>query len=199
MKMRGTFAANAAALFVMAAVAAVSFVPTASAITYTTSGFSLEHLGDTMATGYDYFSGDGVSQAPINSDTIVLNSLSFTAGINATVPQYYPDKYSIVETLSVGGGAPQTITIPFTLDINYSDTLTIVGTTFSYYTGSSLWQFVVKGFTIGPNPGGTMTASLNAQVSQAPLPAALPLFASGLGAMGLFAWWRRRKVAAITA
>ena len=33
-------------------------------------------------------------------------------------------------------------------------------------------------------------------VSQAPLPAALPLFASGLGGMGLFAWWRKRKARA---
>jgi hypothetical protein len=32
-----------------------------------------------------------------------------------------------------------------------------------------------------------------------PLPAALPLFATGLGAMGLFGWWRKRKVAAIAA
>jgi hypothetical protein len=33
----------------------------------------------------------------------------------------------------------------------------------------------------------------NVQVSTTPLPAALPLFASGLGGMGLFGWWRKRK------
>ena len=32
-----------------------------------------------------------------------------------------------------------------------------------------------------------------ASVSTAPLPAALPLFASGLGAMGLFGWWRKAQ------
>ena len=90
------------------------------------------------------------------------------------------------------------ITIPFNLSISYSDTLTIVGgTTFSILDGNTLWQVVVNGMTLGPNPGGTMTGSLMAQVtdpvSQAPLPAALPLFASGLGGMGLFAWWRKRK------
>jgi hypothetical protein len=31
---------------------------------------------------------------------------------------------------------------------------------------------------------------------QVPLPAALPLYASGLGLMGLFGWWRRRRAAA---
>jgi hypothetical protein len=32
-----------------------------------------------------------------------------------------------------------------------------------------------------------------------PLPAAFPLFATGLGAMGLFGWRRKRKAAAIAA
>ena len=36
-------------------------------------------------------------------------------------------------------------------------------------------------------------------VSSAPLPAALPLFASGLGALGLFGWRRKRKNAAAIA
>jgi hypothetical protein len=36
-------------------------------------------------------------------------------------------------------------------------------------------------------------------VSTTPLPAALPLFASGLGALGLLGWRRKRKVAALAA
>jgi hypothetical protein len=40
--------------------------------------------------------------------------------------------------------------------------------------------------------------SLGAQViSPRPIPAALPLFASGLGAIGLLGWWRKRKAQAI--
>ena len=34
------------------------------------------------------------------------------------------------------------------------------------------------------------------EISSAPLPAALPLFASGLGGLGLFGWWRKRKAIA---
>jgi len=43
--------------------------------------------------------------------------------------------------------------------------------------------------------GGTLTA----QVSATPLPAALPLFASGLAAAGLVAWRKRRRQAAALA
>ena len=35
--------------------------------------------------------------------------------------------------------------------------------------------------------------------AQTPLPAALPLFATGLGALGLFAWRRKKKAAALAA
>lgn len=38
-----------------------------------------------------------------------------------------------------------------------------------------------------------------AEFSVTPLPAALPLFAAGLGAMGLFGWRRRRKAASLAA
>jgi hypothetical protein len=37
---------------------------------------------------------------------------------------------------------------------------------------------------------------VNVEASAVPLPAALPLFAAGLGAMGLFGWRRKRKAAA---
>ena len=40
---------------------------------------------------------------------------------------------------------------------------------------------------------------LGAGVSATPLPAALPLFATGLSGMGLLGWWRRRKNAAAIA
>ena len=40
---------------------------------------------------------------------------------------------------------------------------------------------------------------VSGEISATPLPAALLLFASGLGGLGLFGWWRKRKAAAMAA
>lgn len=204
-----TIAARAAVgSFIVACVCAtlVSLAPNANAATYTTSGLShpLTGLGDTINSQYDILAVGGYSGA-LSEGTIKLNYLEFTAGINALVPQDYNNVYSITEMITVGSTSQQ-INIPFNLSISYSDTLTVLGgTTFSFTDAGTLWQGVVNGLTLGPNPGGTMTAWLTAQltdpptVSQAPLPAALPLFASGLGVMGLFGWWRKRKTASAAA
>ena len=51
-----------------------------------------------------------------------------------------------------------------------------------------------------PEPvGGFQFATEVAGTGATPLPAALPLFASGLGALGLLGWRRKRKAAAIAA
>ena len=101
----------------------------------------------------------------------MLNSLSFTAGVNATVPQNYNNTYSIAETMTIGAGTSQ-ITIPFNLNISYSDTLTIVGgTTFSFLDGSTLWQVAVNGLTLGPNAGGTHDRLVNGAGDRSPVSA----------------------------
>jgi hypothetical protein len=47
---------------------------------------------------------------------------------------------------------------------------------------------------------GTITSTTGSwSVATTPLPAALPLFATGLGTMGLFGWRRKRKNAAAAA
>lgn len=59
-------------------------------------------------------------------------------------------------------------------------------------SGAIVWQ--------GGTGGGTDTGlTLAYDYTPAPLPAALPLFAGGLGAMGLLGWRRKRKVQATAA
>jgi hypothetical protein len=48
-----------------------------------------------------------------------------------------------------------------------------------------------------PTSAGLTVDQLRVESTIAPLPAALPLFATGLGALGLLGWRRKRKNAAI--
>jgi len=188
------FAANpklAAAL--LAGVTFLSFGSAANALTYTTSGAPQQiSLGDTLGTDFDKLDIQGVT-GTISPGPITLNTLTFTAGVNADVAADY-NNLSFAENVTIGAGAG-TLTVPFNLSINYTDTLMIVGgATLSILVGSDLWTLVVDGLTLSNDGSGPISASLTAQVSESaatPLPAALILFGSGLGALGLFG--RRRK------
>ena len=52
---------------------------------------------------------------------------------------------------------------------------------------------VTGGFAPGATYNGSITLTFPSEV---PLPATLPLFATGLGVLGLLGWWRKRKAAA---
>jgi hypothetical protein len=54
-------------------------------------------------------------------------------------------------------------------------------------------SFTVQGFDLRTD------GSFTTEGAETPLPAALPLFASGIGAMSLLGWRRKRKAAAIIA
>lgn len=198
---RKIFAARSKlAVAVVAGAALLAFAPTANAVTFSTLGAATMYgLGDTLHTQFDVLQVDAGAGPLVANTTIQLNRLTFIAGVNALVPAV--NHYTFSESVTVAGAASQTLNIPFDLHIDYSDTLTIPGgQTLSFLVGASLWTLVVNGLTIGPNPGISQIGHLTAQVTETaatPLPAALLLFGSGLGVMGLFG--RRRKVKASAA
>jgi hypothetical protein len=51
-------------------------------------------------------------------------------------------------------------------------------------------------FDVAATAGNVLFAEFNANISAVPLPAALPLFASGLAGLGLLGWRRKRKALA---
>jgi hypothetical protein len=70
--------------------------------------------------------------------------------------------------------------------------LTVVGTMLGSFTDTIGNVSSTNGGT-----GNTATATLDVGVTATPLPAALPLFATGLGGFGLLGWRRKRKVQAV--
>jgi hypothetical protein len=78
---------------------------------------------------------------------------------------------------------------PFTFDLSGPQIYSGLVSAPVFVTG------VFTGFTIFS--GGSSLDTLT--ISQTPLPAALPLFATGLGALGLLGWRRKRKAAALAA
>jgi hypothetical protein len=65
-------------------------------------------------------------------------------------------------------------------------------------SGQNIRRIVLDGQLWIDNNNGFVSAfdNLSVTVSSTPLPAALPLFASGLGALGLLGWCRKRKAQA---
>ena len=192
------FRATLAALLVAVATL-VSFAPDAYAITYSTSGTSeLFSLGDQMGTSSDYDQlAVNAASGTLTTGTITLNTLDFTAGVNAYTPAAYTYSFSETMTVSNGGGT-QTLTVPFNISISTADVISILGgNSLAFAVGNSDWDIVVNALTIGPNPGGTMIANLTATVTDppgvTPLPGTLVLFASGIGIIGLIGWRKKHK------
>jgi len=60
--------------------------------------------------------------------------------------------------------------------------------------GITDWQTFASAHLIDQGPVGGVDAAFVVSVITTPIPGALPLFATGLGALGLLAWRRKRKV-----
>lgn len=184
---------------VVAVATFLSFQHAAHAVSYSTSGATTQQgLGNQLGTAstFDWLQIDKAA-GDITSNTIVLNKLTFTAGVNATVPAVSSGSFSELVTI---GGTTATLVVPFTISIDYSDMITILGgQMLSLQVGTDIWKLVVNGLTIGPNSGGPQWANLTAQLSSTaatPLPAAALLFGSGLGGMAFLRWRRQKKIVA---
>jgi hypothetical protein len=183
----------------------------ASPVTYTfdgTGGVTLDMvaLGD-PTTGIDTFSvvftgdtsaidGSGAPYYRYNNITGIFSDSSVSEAITATIvvdsdPAYervnfynssFDNGLGLMDIAALNGYQLNTSVGPVTGSLNP----TLDSGTFS--TAGGDLQFV-----------SSDSLSFTASVSSTPLPATLPLLASGLGAMGLLGWHRKRKNAAAIA
>jgi hypothetical protein len=145
--------------------AILSSVGAANAVTMTTSGAPTQ-----SSLGLDpNFPNSTYDQLVIGSNggvtlglpgTYTFNEMDFIVGYNAYVPQA-GYSYSFSETVNFGGG-PQGVTVPFTVDISSSDTITITGGQSFSYGG---YNVVVNPFS-QTYPNGDNYFNLTAQVTQ---------------------------------
>jgi hypothetical protein len=113
-------------------------------------------------------------------------------GVNGTTEQmhYAHDGVNILQNViynfsGSSSGLPASITTAFSYTVVPGD------------TAYGVFDYPYSGETLNLTPI-TLTESLTAPATT-PIPAALPLFATGLGALGLLGWRRKRKAAALAA
>jgi hypothetical protein len=190
---------------------------TSTAPTYTNSNFSSHILSGTYTSSdgnLDFeLGGNGTNTVRgfLNSGTGGASSYSFTNNSNLN------------NTLSTSGFGTQTtffftgnsITVPSTVTITHDDGI-------AFYLGShlispasaegptsaELTTFSITAQELAQDGGAFelvyveangLPAELNMSIAATPLPAALPLFASGLGALGLLGWRRKRSARSVAA
>ncbi len=168
--------------------------PGASASTLTTIGFSV-HLDSTLSlTGF----GSGLPEVLFQVD--VGSVPSFTNGFSPTVSpnavgrgfQYAHQWY----------GQPASINLDITGTFSFTGDVATIPIFMSLFAGGQYGfadasNTATFSFTSIPTGNSFTSASGDFLTETAtPLPATLPLFASGLGALGLLGWRRNRKAQA---
>jgi hypothetical protein len=154
-----------------------------------------------------------LSSSGIGTDpTAAYNLTNVSFSHNTSIPDFSGPPFAIQTiyngalTLSGGGngiGGSYTGTFQLFADTSggtiHLDLTDLIGSgVLAGYAGSGTADGTVAFTPILPPNGfdGTFDITVNATLSNTPLPAALPLFASGLGALGLLGWRRKRKAQA---
>ena len=184
------------------------------------TGFSVT-FGSSSSEGPSGTFSEGVLCAPFNNP-FGTNFIGFgfglfvtgTNGVNSISIPGYANFKTAVANCATGTCLPAATGASFPTSVARSSIATDNGNTVTFSWGSPLignsGLFLVYVDTpnfVDPMPpiqitganGQVSTVSNFISPSPVPLPAALPLFATGLGAMGLFGWRKKRKAAAALA
>jgi PEP-CTERM motif len=173
----------------------------AHAATFNAGLVSVTGIGDEIGSGFDILkiAGHAGTFADAGQLGVNIGTGAFIVGGNCNACTLTPTG-SVNESFKINGGLAQN----FVIDWGWSsgsttDTLTLALATDTLNFGSYIATLHLSSLVLTGATGETVPFSLTADITPTPLPAALPLFASGLGALGLFGWRRKRKNAAAIA
>ena len=174
--------------------AAVVCPTNANSITYELINASASFSTDSgSAVGATFFTLNIGGTFTYDTTNLVATGVDITLSgpIPAVISQFEAYNYSTVFTgIVFSGTAFSAINPPF------DDAISLRFLNSLGNSADPLTQFAPAFMMVSPAYGiftATSVTGFAEPVSQAPLPAALPLFTSGVGAMGLFGWWRKRK------
>jgi hypothetical protein len=164
-------------------------------------------IGAANATVFDV---SGSASLPLGG-TITISGGSVTGvDVTSSASPIATPFTDLSSSVSSGGGTDWNITVDTaTSPENYFILMVLPVASLASYAGGNISIAVLYDNVTGfeepivecGEPGGAVCGHLTAEtsISPTPLPAALPLFATGLGAMGLFGWRRKRKAQAVAA
>jgi len=158
--------------FLCVGLAAAGFSASARASTMETYDITLTQTYGTLITGSDFTVTSSPFTITVPASGYLLDTPSVSFKIGST---------TYTSTLDVAFSGPTITSIYGFSSTENGDTLSSIGLT----------SFQLYGAGISSTDGGNVSMQLAPAVT--PLPAALPLFATGLGAMGLLGWRRKRK------
>ena len=118
---------------------------------------------------------------PITLDNLVLSLFSGSGSVLFTSGVFNPEAF-----LDAGQGTGSA-GFAFLLDSSQTTSLNVA------LAGGGLGSRYGLSAQASGAAGGPEAFFIAQDISPVPLPAALPLFASGLGGLGLLTWWRKRK------
>lgn len=170
------------------AVIALAAVAPAAAATYVTDTATFGQLGDTIGSPYDIITLNSVTGSATGPGTYLINTVDFTVGTNSNTGGVYSGTFTNTATVD---GTPFSYTVPYTITIAGTDSITIGGNT-AVYEGLKV-HFNTLTFT---NIGGTASGDLTVTVS-VPEPATWTMMVAGFGLVGLGV--RRRRVTVVAA
>jgi hypothetical protein len=178
---------------------ALVFCNPARADLVTNGGFETGSFSGWTLTGDSSFNGvqcpgPGASVHGGNCSAF-FGPVGTTGGISQNLATTPGTEYRVDLFLKPDGGTPSAFSVTFGATTLTSLTNLAASSTFIEFTffATATAANTVLGLNFRDDPGFILLDDVS--VNAVPLPAALPLFATGLGALGLLSWRRKQKSA----